>query len=185
MADVGPLVLPQVRGRLVQLRPFRTADVAAVREASGDPLIPQITTVPQTDDPELAVAYIERQDDRARTRVGYSFAIADADDVAVGQIGLWLRDLDQGRASVGYWVRPSARGRGYASDALSALAEWSWSLDELHRLELYVEPWNEASWRTAERAGFAREGLLRSWQVVAGRRRDMFMYSRLREPEPV
>lgn len=184
MSQDGPLVMPEVRGRLVRLRAFRTADVPAVREASADPLIPHITTVPPTDDPELAVAYVERQHERARTRVGYSFAIADADDVAVGQIGLWLRDLDQGRASVGYWVRPSARGRGYASDALSALAEWSWSLGELDRLELYVEPWNEASWRTAERAGFAREGLLRAWQAVAGQRRDMFMYSRVRAPEP-
>jgi RimJ/RimL family protein N-acetyltransferase len=47
------------------------------------------------------------------------------------------------------------------------------------RLELYVEPWNTASIRTAESAGFQREGLLRSWQEVGGIRKDMYMYSRL------
>ncbi|WGM20725.1 GNAT family N-acetyltransferase [Paenarthrobacter sp. OM7] len=42
---------------------------------------------------------------------GYSFAIADSSsDQAVGQIGLWLKDLSQGRASIGYWVAPSHRG---------------------------------------------------------------------------
>jgi RimJ/RimL family protein N-acetyltransferase len=51
------------------------------------------------------------------------------------------------------------------------------------RLELYVEPWNEASWRTAERVGFTREGLLRSWQLVGTERRDMFMYSLLATDE--
>ena len=39
-----------------------------------------------------------------------------------------------------------------------------------------VEPWNEGSWRAAERAGFVREGLLRSWQRVGDERRDMYMY---------
>ncbi|MDQ0075873.1 RimJ/RimL family protein N-acetyltransferase [Arthrobacter oryzae] len=57
----------------------------------------------------------------------------------------------------------------------------SWALRQpgIHRLELYVEPWNEGSWRTADRNGYAREGLLRSWQDVGGERKDMYMYSRL------
>jgi RimJ/RimL family protein N-acetyltransferase len=42
-----------------------------------------------------------------------------------------------------------------------------------------VEPWNTASLRTAERAGFTREGLLRSWQRVGEQRRDMYTYARL------
>lgn len=184
MADDRGLVVPEIDGRLVRLRPFRSEDVAAVREASGDPLIPHITTVPDTDDPELAAAYIRRQHERAETRAGYSFAIADDSDVAVGQIGLWLRDLDQGRASIGYWIRPGARRRGYATDALTTLTGWAWSLAGVHRLQLYVEPWNDASSRAAERAGFTREGLLRSWQEVAGQRRDMFMYAAIRGPGP-
>lgn len=46
------------------------------------------------------------------------------------------------------------------------LSDWGLALPGVHRLELYVEPWNEGSWRTAERAGYTREGLLRSWQQV-------------------
>jgi [ribosomal protein S5]-alanine N-acetyltransferase len=60
---------------------------------------------------------------------------------------------------------------------LKALSEWGLTLDGVARLELYAEPWNEASWRTAERAGFNREGLLRSWREVGAERRDMYMYS--------
>ena len=59
------------------------------------------------------------------------------------------------------------------------VSAWGLSLPEIHRLELYVEPSNEGSWRAAERAGYVREGLLRSWQPVGGHRRDMYMYSRL------
>jgi len=54
-------------------------------------------------------------------------------------------------------------------------------LPGIHRLELFIEPTNVASWRTAEGAGFEREELLRSWMTIGDRRRDMYVYSRTRE----
>ena len=60
------------------------------------------------------------------------------------------------------------------------MSDWALSLDEVQRLELYVEPWNEGSWHAAEKCGFQCEGLLRSWQLVGGGRKDMYMYSRIR-----
>lgn len=62
---------------------------------------------------------------------------------------------------------------------MSALSTWALSRPGLVRLELYVEPWNEGSWRAAEAADYRREGLLRSWQVVGDERRDMYVYARL------
>ena len=49
----------------------------------------------------------------------------------------------------------------------------------MQRIELWIEPGNAPSLRVAEEAGFTREGLLRSFMVVAGQRRDMLMYSRV------
>jgi RimJ/RimL family protein N-acetyltransferase len=92
-----------------------------------------------------------------------------------------MRD-DPARASIGYWIVESARGHGRASAALRALSEWAWSLPSFERLELFVEPWNTGSWKAAEAAGFEREGLLRSWRVIRSERRDLFVYSRIREP---
>ena len=167
----------------VVLREWSTDDVNCVLEAGQDPLIPLITTVPTDGGRDSALAFVERQRDRLTSGEGYSFAIARSDGLgsgeAVGQIGLWLRDLAQGRASVGYWVRPGCRSKGYARTALSALSDWALRHTEVHRLELYVEPWNEPSWRTAASCGYRREGLLRSWQQVGDTRRDMYMYSRL------
>jgi ribosomal-protein-alanine N-acetyltransferase len=106
--------------------------------------------------------------------------IADAaTDRGIGAIGLNLRNLDEGRASIYYWVVKSARGRGAATCGLRAVAAWALGELRIPRLELVVEPWNVASIVTAERCGFRREGLLRAWQPVGNERRDMFMYSRL------
>jgi [ribosomal protein S5]-alanine N-acetyltransferase len=51
----------------------------------------------------------------------------------------------------------------------------------LHRIELYIEPWNVGSIKTAERARFKREGLLRSHQEIGGHRRDMLLYANVRD----
>lgn len=174
-----PLVVPVISGESVTLRPFQSDDVEAVLDATTDPLIPLITSVPDTADDALAAAFVRRQHERAETGAGYSFAV-ESGSVCVGQIGLWLRDLDRGRATIGYWIRPGSRRRGHAAHALGALTRWAWSLREVHRLQLYIEPHNVGSWRTAERAGYTREGLLRSWEVVGDERRDMLMYGVVR-----
>src|SRR5262249_58985791 len=88
------------------------------------------------------------------------------------------------RVSVGYWTAAPYRRRGYTTAALDAVSRWGLTLDGIGRLELYVEPWNEGSWRAAERAGYQREGLLRRWQHVGPERRDMYMYSLLPPDRP-
>ena len=175
-----PKQLPVLVHGQVRLRAFRGTDVEIVLSAGADPLIPLITTVPTSGRREDALAYIERQHERLASGAGYSYAIAETvTDEAVGQIGLWLHDYRHGRASIGYWIAPSQRRRGHATAAIRAVSGWAFTLPGIARLELYVEPWNEGSWRAAERAGFRREGLLRSWQAVGQERRDMYMYSML------
>lgn len=169
--------LPVLAGERVRLREWRDADVAVVQEASRDPLIPLVTTVPRTGGEVEALAFIRRQHDRLISGTGYAFAVADLEDRAVGHIGLFA--AGDARASVGYWIALSQRRRGYAAEALRLLTSWADGLDDFDRLELYVEPWNEGSYRVAERAGYEREGLLRAWKRVDGRPRDMYMYARL------
>jgi len=172
-------VLPVVYAGKYMLRRWEERDLPLLEEAAQDPLIPAISSVPSRYTMDAGRAFIDLQQRRLRDGFGYSYVIAIRDDAsAVGSIGLWLRDVDQGRASLGYWVVPSQRRRGAARAALAALTRWASGPPlAIPRLELYVEPWNEASVRTAEAAGYTREGLLRQWQEVEGARRDMYIYS--------
>ncbi len=165
----------------VTLRPFRDDDVPAVRELATDPYVPLIGSLPAHAGDAEAAAWIARQHDRWTTGAGFSFAAVDADDRVVGTAGLWLAELAQGRATAGYAVLPSRRGHGYAAAALTALTAFAWTIPGLHRMALLVEPWNTASVRTAERAGYRREGLLRSHTEIGGTRRDMLLFAATRE----
>jgi RimJ/RimL family protein N-acetyltransferase len=174
------LHVPVLRAGDFELRPWRMRDLPLVREASSDPYIPRLTTVPATYSDEAAEQFVRRQWERAAAGVGYPFVIADLDaGRPVGVMSLRMKDAPEGRASLGYWVVGSARGKGAASAALKAVTAWAFEELGIDRLELYVEPWNTASARTAEGAGFRREGLLRSWQRIGGERRDMTMYALL------
>ena len=165
----------------VLLRPFEARDVAMLRDLATDPYLPLIGSLPPHASEQQAQDFIERQHSRWRTGVGYSFCVADAGSgAALGTAGLWVRDLDQGRASAGYAVAPSARRRGAGSAALRSLTAFGWTLPELFRIELYIEPGNLGSVRTAEGAGYRREGLLRSHQAIGGQRVDMLLYAALR-----
>ncbi|MEV8181412.1 GNAT family N-acetyltransferase [Arthrobacter sp. N199823] len=157
---MDPLNQPVLDALEFRLRPFEAKDAELVREVSVDLLIPLITTVPRNGTDKEILDFIDRQHHRLVDRSGYSYAIADASsDQALGQIGLWLKNSGQGRASIGYWVAPRHRNQGIVSTALDALSGWGLSLPEIHRLELYVEPWNQGSWRAAERCGYAPGGV--------------------------
>lgn len=166
----------------VILREITPADAGFAVELATDAYVPLIGTLPAHASLEEALDWIDRQrGERVAQRQGLTFAIAEADtDRAVGHIGLWLSELRHGRATAGYCVAPSARGHGIAAAALIALTRFAWTIPGLHRIELHIEPWNVASVRTAERAGYRREGFLRSHQEIGGERRDMLMYAAIR-----
>ncbi|GAA3291747.1 GNAT family N-acetyltransferase [Arthrobacter citreus] len=184
-----PLVLPVLHGPRVMLRAFTPADVVLIQSASRDPLIPLITSVPSTSGEREALAFIERQHHRLASGAGWSFAVADAaTGAAVGQIGLWPGQSSRRTGNpdtIGYWIGPEHRKQGYAGEALKLLTEWGMTVRQMTRIELYIEPWNEGSWRTAESAGYRRDRLLPSWQKIGTQWRDMYRYLRTAEPAEI
>lgn len=176
---VMPSTAPTFGG--VRLRAFEDRDVDMVMDLSTDSYVPKIGSLPGNASREDALAYIERQISRLDTGAGYSFCVADKDtDVALGTAGLHLAPIAAGRATAGYSVAPRSRGRGVAGQALTALTRFAWSLPELYRIELYIEPWNVASVRTAHVAEYEHDGLLRSHQEIDGKRVDMLLYAAIR-----
>ncbi|MBB2923471.1 GNAT family N-acetyltransferase [Cellulomonas cellasea] len=167
--------------RTVRLRAFEPRDAGMVRDLATDSYVPLTGSLVGQASTEQALAWIGRQHDRLVTGTGFSFCVADlVDDRALGQVGLWLAGIADGTATAGYGIAPRERGRGLAAQALTAVTRFAWSIPELHRVELSIEPWNLASLRTAERAGYRREGMLRSHRLIGDRLVDMAIYVTLR-----
>ena len=168
----------EVRGEGVVLRPWRLEDVPAVTAACQDAEIARwLAFVPQPYTEEDARFYVQDclaagedrnavRDRRRRDRRG------DRLD----------RDAHQPDADRSHRLLAGRRGawpRAHA-DALLALSRWGFEELGLGRVELVTDPDNIASQRVAEKAGFTREGILRSILVNRdGSRRDGVMFSLL------
>jgi ribosomal-protein-alanine N-acetyltransferase len=108
-----------------------------------------------------------------------AFAVTERGGTALGQVLLEVRE--SGRADVGYWLLAEARGRGLATRALRLLSNWALDQPGIVRLQLWTSPENTASAGVAERSGFKREGVLRSYaQREDGCRVDAVFFSLLR-----
>ena len=105
--------------------------------------------------------------------------VADVDTGVVFGGGT-LHHLDSKRSviEIGYWLFPRARGHGIATKVARTLAEYAFTLG-IQRVAAYVEVGNASSERVLERAGFTREGIIRSLPKSEGRRVDKTIFSLL------
>jgi len=97
----------------------------------------------------------------------------------VGSIGLFHADWEVRSAEIGYGVRADQRCKGYASEALGAVARWALTEGGVQRAWLSAATDNPASVRVAEKAGFQREGTLRRAGLEDDGLHDLAIFSLL------
>jgi RimJ/RimL family protein N-acetyltransferase len=167
---------PLGEGPLV-LRPWEDGDVEVMVAMCRDADIVRFTRVPDPYSEADARAWIDAQPGRLEGGAGVTFAITVGGGAPVGSMGLRIDEADRDIAEAGYMVAPAARGRGVATTALRLVSRWALEDLGMARVHLTTHVDNRASQRVAERAGFRREGILRSWEELRGERLDLMMYS--------
>jgi RimJ/RimL family protein N-acetyltransferase len=98
----------------------------------------------------------------------------------VGATGINQIDKVVRRANLGYWLRTSATGRGYATLSTLMVARWAFETQGLERIEIVVAMGNLPSQRVAERVGAMREGIARKRLRVGSEQHDALMFSLVR-----
>ncbi|MEO7197934.1 MAG: GNAT family protein [Solirubrobacterales bacterium] len=105
------------------------------------------------------------------------FPIGGIDDGGpLDSVGIVAIAPEEGRCELGYWLAREGRGRGAATRSVLLLSHWIFENLDIHRIVVCPEPANGASRAVAVRAGFSEDGLLRSYLVIKGRRRDVASY---------
>jgi RimJ/RimL family protein N-acetyltransferase len=169
----------------VAIRPYRPGDESALYEAATETIRRAYPFLPWCRPGytfQEAATYVERQTAAFAGGTQFDFVIESPDGRFLGACGLNQIDTVNRRANLGYWVRSSAMRRGVATRAVREVALWAFANTGLNRLEIVVSTRNAASLRVAEKAGAAREGLLRSRLLLHGRRHDAVMFAFVRGP---
>ena len=173
------VVLPEeLSDGVVTLRPWRLDDLPAMVDACNDPTLHRwLPMIPYPYSEDDGREFIERQPERNAEGAGNLGVFDTASGELLGAIGFRPHHFDV--YELGYWTHRDHRGRGITPRALRLLARWA--VDELgaKRLQLHAEVDNVASQRVAEKAGFTREGIRRSYVETDGVRRDAVGFSLL------
>ena len=180
--DLSLIDLPTevVRTERLVLRPYRPDDAEAVHRACQDPDIQRWLRVPSPYTEADAVQFVTETTVQARAEGQGLLTAVEADGEFVGSAGFHFTPGALG-PGVGYWLAPWARGQGYAAEAARARAEWGLGLGA-PRVHLLADVGNTASQAVAVRAGFTREGVVRSClDYRDGTRGDAALFSRLPE----
>ena len=64
----------------------------------------------------------------------------------------------EGKTEIGYGFLPEFWGKGYATEAVTALTQWAAKQPGVCRIEAETDPDNAASQRVLEKVGFVRNG---------------------------
>lgn len=174
---------PRIEGRKVYLRHPRQSDHAEwarLRDESRAFLEPW---EPRWSEDELSSAAWRRRmrqirKDRRAGRAETFFIIEEASDQIVG--GISVMNIRRGvamSAEIGYWMGERHAGKGYMVEALALIRDYCFSCLRLQRIEAACIPENARSAHVLEKAGFAREGLMRSYLCINGKWQDHILYA--------
>jgi RimJ/RimL family protein N-acetyltransferase len=155
------------------IRPLARGDIARFTAYRNDPDVAryQDWELPYTRD--LAHALVDELEPDGRPRAGewVQLAIVDAGDHVVGDLAVWL-DSSAQLAMIGYTLSTDHQGKGYATEAVTAIVRWLLTVKKVHRVAATIDPANLASARVLERTGFRYIGTARSAALVRGNWED-------------
>ncbi len=161
----------------------REDDAPAVFAAyASDPLATRyLAWVPYTQLEKLSEFLRGRAEAWEKGDGHYAYLVCErGTDTPIGSIGIFI---DEPKAMFGYVFGQNYWGRGYASEALTFLVNWTNEQPRLRRAWAYCAAENPSSARVMEKAGLEREGVLRRWQVfpnLGPEPRDCVFYAKVK-----
>lgn len=165
----------QLRTARLALREYATNDFDAVHAFSSDVRIAEfVDWGPNTaaDTRSFLETCLAAQ--RKQVRTNFTLAVVVPGGVPLGSVGLTVAGSV---GQLGYVIAPSHWGRGYATEAASALLAFGMDELKLQRINATCRPENKASARVLEKIGMARAGLRKADRLIRGEWCDSLHYS--------
>ncbi|MFJ9314939.1 GNAT family N-acetyltransferase [Pimelobacter simplex] len=163
MPPVLPAPALPLRTERLVLRTVRPDDRAAIGAYCADPEVTRYLPFPALDDEGLTTRMDRLVAGTAPSTTGEILALAvEHDGTLVGDLMLRLAaahspDSSPSIAELGWVFAPSYAGRGFATEAATALIDLAFTHYPLHRLMAQLDPRNLASSRLCERLGMTFE----------------------------
>src|ERR1700710_1275818 len=166
----------------VTLRPAAPRDADLLRQWRSEPSVRRFQPLNELPTAQLrADVASQRMADLYRGR-GEKFQwIVGVEGEPAGWITLVVSNWEHGLAEVGYALSTLYQSRGLMTDAVNQLLGDLYANTLLERVEARCAIENTGSQRVLEKNGFLREGRLKGYFKLRGKRVDNYLYALLRE----
>jgi RimJ/RimL family protein N-acetyltransferase len=145
--------MPRLETPRLLVRPLQASDVEALVEIWGDPEVMRHMGGPR-DHEKVRQALEGELRTNSSDLLGFCSVVEKASGRLIGDCGLTKKEVD-GRDEVElvYLFAADSWGKGYATEAASAMRDYALGSLRLRRLIALVDPENVASARVAEKVG--------------------------------
>jgi ribosomal-protein-alanine N-acetyltransferase len=165
----------------VRLRFASEADAACIHRWRQEPSVRQHQPIAAATLSQLRAELAAQRASALRQGSGQKYQwIVEVDAQPAGWLTLVVHNWEHGLAEVGYALSHSYQRRGLMRRALAGFVEEVFLTTRVERLEARCSVDNLASRRVLEACGFSLEGILRGYFLLADRRVDNLLFSRLR-----
>lgn len=161
----GPAAPYRIETERLVIRCYEPRDAPLLKEAIDAslehlrPRMPWTEAEPQTLEEKVELTRYMRS--LFDTGESFTYGIFDAEARKVlGGTGLHPR-IGPGGLEIGYWIRASATRRGIATEACAAVARVGFEICGADRIEIRIDPRNQASFGVPRKLGFVEEATLR------------------------
>ncbi|GAA4422421.1 hypothetical protein GCM10023169_16860 [Georgenia halophila] len=159
-------------------------DVDRITEICAEPDIQHWTTVPSPYTREDAAGFVSTMVPRGWENGSPTWAIRPVDDGGTRLVGMvGLADAQYGKAELGYWLAPQARGAGVMHRAVGLALDEAFGRLGLELVQWRADEGNWDSWRVVWRHGFRKEGSVRGLNLSRGEWKDAWIGT-LRKDDP-
>ncbi len=187
MSWEGPPAPYRIETERLVIRSYQPGDAPLLKEAIDSSLehlqawMPWALDEPQTLEQKAELVELFRSSFDAGEN--FTYGIFDAEErELLGGTGLHPR-VGPGGLEIGYWIRASAARQGFVTESTAALTRVGFELCEADRIEIRIEPRNQASFGIPRKLGFVEEATLRRRLPAreGGPLRDVTIFTMFRE----
>ncbi len=164
----------------VYFKPLHTLDAGEIFEYASDEDVSRFIGWKLMKTLEDTKAFIETMINReAAGNHLYASVVEKATQKVVGTVMIFNFDEEAKKAEVGYVFHKASWGKGYGSQSLALVTDFSFNILKLHKLHANVVDVNVGSARILEKNGYAFEGRLRDHYFIEDKYYDCLLYGKI------
>ena len=174
----GFINMPVIKTKKFILRPFKKGDEFSLAKNINNKEVHRDTlNIPYPYSLKDARAWLKKCFKEIKNKEKIKFAI-DIKGEVIGSVG--FTKIEDHKAEIGYWLAKRYWRQGIMSEAVKLTTQYGFEKLKLKRIYAYIFPFNKASIKVLQKAGFKKEGLLKKNVKKNGRFYDDYVFAKIK-----